>query len=1195
MTCTTFSFSRPSAGVALRWMLAGAGLVAAASAQASDSPDAYVSPAVLAALEGGQAAAGRKSSTAEVGLAHVLVSLRSNDATMGHPEKAESLRDSVLGALDVLAPGSFHLVRAFHRVPALAMAIDQAALEVLRVHPLVQAINEDALIRPALSQANLLTGVDQVHAQGILGSNPLGQAGDGIRVLIVDSGVALNAGVLDVLGDDLLGHDCFRLNEPACTDGDDSATQLVFSHGTHIAGIYTGPNGVAPQSEFFAAKVLDSQLGGDGADRLSNVLAALQFALDDPQDFGFDLVNLSLTAGQNALSLSQCLADNVALNGMIGQLNAAGITVFAAAGNGGRLDQVGVPACLPGVIGVGASLDAPNNGDDIAFNGGPGCVDFRDGNGDPLPSVPNTADRVACFSSAHPAQDDANRMLDLYAPGSSITSVGLSGAPFPAEGTSFSTPFAGGVAALLLEAARDAGSNLTPAQIKAHLRETGVLIPDFRDVTLPLVPRVDAAAAIAALETEPLEDPIFADSFESTESPDLQANLSVTVQLQGAAPFQAGQTVSFLVTIANAGPAAATDVIYSDSATNLDNLGYSGACSGLPCVIVQIDAGSSANLTVSGTIVAAGTFAYSSNVSAVQSDPDGSNNAGSGGASAGPSEPSGKRSGLGTNLEGFVDFATAYPVTNMFKQSRPWITSAPDGCTPPPGASCFDTLEADLLDLDADGWVASLPACDDPNQVFCIARTLLNDGSNPQPAGQYLVLYDGQGTVTYSLGAQKVNALSVPGRDVVQVNGSQRWQIDITATDPGDPIRNIEVYPPGFDPALAAVPLFHPDFTAELTPYRSIRFMDWMETNGNFGAPNTQENFADRPRVSDAHWGTKKGVPLEIMIDLANQTGTEPWFTLAHRVNDAYVDGFAQIVLNELDPSLDIYLEFSNEVWNNFPQGNEVQQLGDSLFGALGDPFIRRLNAHGLRTAHICERFKAVFGGQANRVICTLGAQAANAFTQTEAADCPLAIQVGLRTTACHASMDAVAIAPYFGNYTNVPANENEIALWTLDDLFQDMNVSGQLFDPPPNVATPCTENFPQIPEQPCSVPALDEVIDWIDDHKSAANARSLRMVAYEGGQHYVGVFGVQDNETVTNLFIAANRDARMGQAYLRYLDSWVAGGGELFAHFALTSPYTRFGSWGLLEQLQQNPRPPKALAIDQFNQANPCWWPGCD
>lgn len=568
-----------------------------------------------------------------------------------------------------------------------------------------------------------------------------------------------------------------------------------------------------------------------------------------------------------------------------------------------------------------------------------------------------------------------------------------------------------------------------------------------------------------------------------------------------------------------------------------------------------------------------------------------------------PSKP-----GLGINLESVVDFAAAYPFTDLFKQSRPWITAAPNGCTPPAiqGASCFDTLEASQLDLDSDGWVRSLPACGGTTPVFCIARTVINSSGTPYPNGNYLVLYDGQGTLSYSGGASRIAAQSTPGRDVVAVNGSQLWILDITSTAAApNHVRNIRVLAPGFDPATASVPRFHPDFVAELAPYRSLRFMDWMETNGGgfSGEPNTQQAFADRPLPGDAHW-SRDGVPLEVMIELANVTGGEPWFTLPHRANDAYVSAFAALVRDQLAAGRTLYVEYSNEVWNSaFPQGGEIEDRGDTLYGALGDPFIRRLNAHGQRTAEICALFKAAFGSQASRVVCVLGAQAANTFTQTQAADCPLAVQVGQRQTPCHTAIDAVAIAPYFGNYTNIPANQDEVQLWSLDDLFTDLSSSGRLFDTPQfdsfnqpsNVLTPCLDQNPRILSVPCPIPALDEVLPWISGHRDAAVARGLRLLAYEGGQHYVGVFGVENNAAITQLFVAANRDSRMQAAYQRYLQSWKDGGGELFSVFALTFPYGRFGSWGVLESLQQTPRPPKAQAILDFNASNPCWWPGCN
>ena len=43
-----------------------------------------------------------------------------------------------------------------------------------------------------------------------------------------------------------------------------------------------------------------------------------------------------------------------------------------------------------------------------------------------------------------------------------------------------------------------------------------------------------------------------------------------------------------------------------------------------------------------------------------------------------------------------------------------------------------------------------------------------------------------------------------------------------------------------------------------------------------------QSAWKDRPKVSDARW-SGKGVPLEIMVELANRLKTEPWFTLPHK------------------------------------------------------------------------------------------------------------------------------------------------------------------------------------------------------------------------------------------------------------------------------------------------------------------------
>lgn len=136
---------------------------------------------------------------------------------------------------------------------------------------------------------------------------------------------------------------------------------------------------------------------------------------------------------------------------------------------------------------------------------------------------------------------------------------------------------------------------------------------------------------------------------------------------------------------------------------------------------------------------------------------------------------------LGTNLGGIADWSTQRPFTNLFKQSRPWLTQ----CDNSRDSDCngrWETNENAKLDLDADGWVKSLPAHAEPG--YSIAGTVL-DVPKSFPSGRYLLLYEGEGTLQYKLGAQKLSAESTAGRDVLDIDINRGLiHIQITATDP---------------------------------------------------------------------------------------------------------------------------------------------------------------------------------------------------------------------------------------------------------------------------------------------------------------------------------------------------------------------------------------------------------------------------
>jgi uncharacterized repeat protein (TIGR01451 family) len=116
------------------------------------------------------------------------------------------------------------------------------------------------------------------------------------------------------------------------------------------------------------------------------------------------------------------------------------------------------------------------------------------------------------------------------------------------------------------------------------------------------------------------------------------ADVSVTKTLNTAGPFAAGQTVTYTLFVANAGPSTATSVQVTDTPTNLTITNVSGGgCAALPCTIASLASGANATITVTATINGVGAFDNSATVSAAQTDPNLTNNTdstGNGGTAA---------------------------------------------------------------------------------------------------------------------------------------------------------------------------------------------------------------------------------------------------------------------------------------------------------------------------------------------------------------------------------------------------------------------------------------------------------------------------------------------------------------------------------------------------------------------------------
>ena len=107
-----------------------------------------------------------------------------------------------------------------------------------------------------------------------------------------------------------------------------------YGHGTHVAGIIAGNGfdsagartGIAPGVRLVVLKVLD----GAGRGRISDVIAAIGFAVEHKDAFGLRVINLSIGAGVFESAVADMLA--VAAKEAV----ARGIVVVASAGNVGK-------------------------------------------------------------------------------------------------------------------------------------------------------------------------------------------------------------------------------------------------------------------------------------------------------------------------------------------------------------------------------------------------------------------------------------------------------------------------------------------------------------------------------------------------------------------------------------------------------------------------------------------------------------------------------------------------------------------------------------------------------------------------------------------------------------------------------------------------------------------------------------------
>jgi serine protease AprX len=309
--------------------------------------------------------------------------------------------------------------------------------------------------RTSMHGVNSVIGAPQVWGKKDASGKAL--TGQGIGVALIDSGIAPVKGLAQT-GKVVNGPDLSFESQAA-----NLRNQDTFGHGTHMAGIIAGRDpevaaGKENDPKYFVGVAPDARLvnmrvaAADGAVDVSQVIAAIDWAITHRNDAGLNIRVINLSFGTDSLQDPKLDPLSYAVEAAW----RAGIVVVVSVGNDGPTDtRVGNPALNPYVIAVGGS--------------------------DLSGTLARNDDTIGAFST----RGNTTRHADLVAPGRSIVSLrdpgayidanypeGLiddgTGRYFKGSGTSQAAAVVSGAAALLLQQR----PTLSPDQVKKLLTST---------------------------------------------------------------------------------------------------------------------------------------------------------------------------------------------------------------------------------------------------------------------------------------------------------------------------------------------------------------------------------------------------------------------------------------------------------------------------------------------------------------------------------------------------------------------------------------------------------------------------------------------------------------------------------------------------------------------------------------------------
>lgn len=250
---------------------------------------------------------------------------------------------------------------------------------------------------------------------------------------------------------------------------------------------------------------------------------------------------------------------------------------------------------------------------------------------------------------------------------------------------------------------------------------------------------------------------------------------------------------------------------------------------------------------------------------------------------------------------------------------------------------------------------------------------------------------------------------------------------------------------------------WNPTFISELqdAKIKCLRFMDWNVTNNScvtswsqripktanhYNSGNTipcfRDNWDANTNTHTLTWNAYNayGVAFEWQIDLCNRIGADMWVNIPVAADNNFIDQLADLIKNQLNAGLKVYVEYGNEDWNTgfctwvwcYQKALELG-LQNVDVGFYCEPW-RKYTVYA--SVRAFQRFETKFGANSSRLVKVIGGQLGYHWGGYDYNHMALGDFAALNNTtinSANTTINAWAIAPYMGGQS-VTEMRNELA-----------------------------------------------------------------------------------------------------------------------------------------------------------------------